>query len=376
MTGPAAGDDRPPPPVLVVVVNYRSAGLAIDCLASLAPEVAGRPGARVVVADNASGDDSVPRLEAAIRDRGWRGWAAVLPLPRNGGFAYGNNEAIRPALRGIDPPAYVWLLNPDTIVRPGALAALVDLLEARPDIGLAGSRLEDPDGTPQRSAFRFPSVLGELDAGLRFGPVTKLVARRVIAPPVPPSAGPVDWVAGASLMVRREVFDAAGLLDDGYFMYYEEVDFCRRAGRAGWPCWYVPGSRVVHLVGRVSGVTAIGRKRRSPPYWFHARSRYYLRNHGRWTKTLADIAFAAGFATYRLRRGLQRKPDDDPERFLGDFVRHNFLPAGRGQSQPGAGGPVADGSPVAGRPNPPDFGISKPSPVLQELTESPARPPA
>src|SRR3954449_6202464 len=105
--------------VLIVIVNYRSAGLAVDCLRSLAPEVralGGPSAARVVVTDNASGDDSVARLTAAVRDNGWGDWATVQPLARNGGFAFGNNEAIRPALAGADKPDYVLLLNPDTLV--------------------------------------------------------------------------------------------------------------------------------------------------------------------------------------------------------------------------------------------------------------------
>src|SRR4051812_41551380 len=140
--------------VLIVIVNYRSADLAVDCLRSLAPEVralGGPAAARVVVTDNASGDDSVPRLTAAVRDNGWGDWATVRPLARNGGFAYGNNEAIRPALAAANPadkPEYVLLLNPDTRVRPGAVRALLDFMDADPQAGLAGSRLEDPDGTP------------------------------------------------------------------------------------------------------------------------------------------------------------------------------------------------------------------------------------
>src|SRR5947209_16027093 len=98
--------------LLIVIVNYRSASLTVDCLRSLAPEVGSvAGGVRVVVTDNASGDDSVPRLAAALRSNDWPSWATLQPLPRNGGFAYGNNEAIRPALAGTDKPDYVLLLN-------------------------------------------------------------------------------------------------------------------------------------------------------------------------------------------------------------------------------------------------------------------------
>lgn len=317
------------PRLVVVIVNYRTAGLTVDCLASLAPEVARLPGTRVIVTDNLSGDDSVDRIGAAIRDRAWHDWATVMPLPKNGGFAYGNNEAIRAALAGADRPQYVLLLNPDTLVRPKALEALVEFMDRHPDVGIAGSRLEDPDGTPQRSAFRFHSVVNEFEGGLRFGPVSRVLTKHVVAPDV--SAVPVrtDWVAGASMIVRRDVFEAVGLLDEQYFMYFEEVDFCLRASRAGFPCWYVPDSRVVHLVGQASGVTDPTRRRkRRPAYWFESRRRYFVKNFGRTYAAAADAAFMASFATWRARRKVQGKPDTDPDRMLGDFAQHSVFAKG------------------------------------------------
>ena len=314
--------------LLIVIVNYRTADLTIDCLRSLQDEVGSLDGTRVVVTDNASGDDSVARLATAILENGWGDWATILPLDQNGGFAYGNNAAIRPALQEADPPCFVLLLNPDTIVRPGALKALVVFMEGRPDIGIVGSRLEEPDGTPQQSAFRFPSVLGELEGGVRLGPVSRLLHRWAAFQPIPEEPGPVDWVAGASMIIRRQVFESIGLLDEGYFMYFEEVDFCRRARRAGWPCWYAPSSRVVHLVGQSSGVTdprAVPERKRLPGYWFLARRRYFLSHHGRIKTLLADLAWSLGYVSYRARRLLQRRPNTDPRLLLWDFIRFNFL---------------------------------------------------
>ena len=314
--------------LLIVIVNYRSAGLVIDCLRSLEAEVAGCPGSRVVVVENASGDESMERLSSAIRDHGWGSWASLVASPRNGGFAAGNNVAIAPALASDDPPDLIWLLNPDTVVRPGSLVALVNFLARHPEVGLAGSRLEHPDGTPQNSAFRFPSVLSEFEGGLRFGPVSKVLDRHVLMPPISNEEGPTDWVSGASLMVRREVFEAVGLLDEGFFMYFEEVDFCLRANRAGWPCWYVPGPRVVHLVGQSSGVTRKGwHQKRRPAYWFEARRHFFLKNHGRFKTIAADLLYALTFASFRVRRAIQRKPDMDPQWMLWDFIRYNFLTA-------------------------------------------------
>jgi N-acetylglucosaminyl-diphospho-decaprenol L-rhamnosyltransferase len=313
--------------LLIVIVNYRTASLTVDCLRSLALEIASLPaGTRVVVTDNASGDDSADVLTLAVRDNGWGGWAEVRPLPRNGGFAYGNNEAIRPALASQDPPDYVLLLNPDTLVRQGAVRALLEFMDANPKVGIAGSRLEHPDGKAQRSAFRFPGALSELEEGLRLSVVSRLLKGFVVAPPPPEGNCRVDWVAGASMIVRKAVFDSVGLMDEAYFMYYEEVDFCRRANRAGWPCWYVPASRVVHLVGQSSGVTDEKKpKKRQPAYWFASRRRYFRTHTGAARTFLADTFFVVGHALYRATVAARRKPANDPVGLLGDFVRYNFL---------------------------------------------------
>lgn len=312
---------------LVAIVNYRTGDLVVECLRSLAPEVAALEAhastVRVVVVDNASGDDSADRIEEAIATNGWTHWAEVRRLPRNGGFAYGNNAAIRPALESAQPPAYVWMLNPDTVVRPGALGELLSFMENHEDVGIAGSRLEDPDGTVQRSAFRFPSVMGEMDGGLRLGLITRLLSHRIVAPEPANVPSETEWLSGASLFVRREVFDTVGLLDDAYFMYYEEVDFCHRARNAGWSCWYLPASRVVHLVGQASGMNRAQQNKRRAAYWFESRRRYLVKHLGRSRALAADALFMLGFATWRLRRRVQRKSDPDPVHFLLDFARHS-----------------------------------------------------
>lgn len=312
--------------VLIVIVNYRTADLAIDCLRSIAPEVAAAPGLRAVVTDCRSGDDSIEKLREAIRANGWDDWAEVMPLEENRGFAYGNNAAIRPALALDRKPESILLLNPDTVVHPGAIAAMVDFLQKHPDAGIVGCRLEDPDGTPQRSAFRFHSIASELETALRFGPVTRLLSGAVVAPPAPETVCRADWLCGACMLVRREVFEQAGLLDEGYFMYYEETDFCLRARRAGWNCWYLPHARVVHLGGSSSGFNEQREPaKRRPPCWFESRRRYFVKNHGRLYAAAADVVFATGYLLWRCRRAIQRKPDGDPPNLLSDMLRHSVL---------------------------------------------------
>jgi GT2 family glycosyltransferase len=198
-----------------------------------------------------------------------------------------------------------------------------------PEAGIAGSRLEDLDGSPQHSAFRFPSVISELDFGLRLGFVSKLLSRWIGVPPIADCPHQTNWVAGASMIIRREVFEAIGLLDENYFMYFEEVDFCLRAHRAGWPCWYVPQSHVVHFVGQSSGVTDSKRPpKRMPTYWFDSRRRYFLKNHGWLFTALADAAWLSGFTLWRWRRVLQRKPDTDHPNFWSDFLLNSVFVRG------------------------------------------------
>ncbi|MFZ4641018.1 MAG: glycosyltransferase family 2 protein [Nodosilinea sp.] len=311
--------------VLVVIVNYRTPKLTLDCLNSLESEVKSLPNLQVVVTDNNSGDGSAQIISTAIAEMGCP-WIKFMPLSRNGGFAYGNNAPIRQGLEaGILPP-YVLLLNPDTIVHPGAIRILVDFMEEHRDVGIAGSRLQDRDGTPQDSAFRFHTIWSEIDGGFRLGFITKLLSRRKIAFPMVDAPQQVEWVAGASMLIRREVFEQIGLMDEGYFMYYEEMDFCLQAYRRGWSCWYVPASRVVHLVGQSSGVTDTkSPAKRLPQYIFDSRRRYFLKNYGRFSLLMADIVSITGLATWRVRRVLQGKPDNDPPYLLKDSVKNSFL---------------------------------------------------
>lgn len=316
----------------IVIVNYRTPGLTIDCLASLEPELVNLPGAKVVVVEGGSGDDSAAQLADAIAQHDWSAWVTLDVRNENAGFAGGNNAAIVPALAESPAPEFILLLNPDTVVRPGAIHELLKFMEANPAAGLAGSRLEDPDATPQQSAFRFPSVRSEFETTIRFGPVSRLLKNKLVALPVSDTPHRCDWLAGASLIVRREVFDAVGPLDTDYFMYFEETDFCLAAQRAGFQAWYVPASRVVHLVGQASGVTvkndtAKPAKRR-PAYWFESRKRYFVKNHGKRVATLADAVWIVGFALWRTRVKVTGRPDRDPEKLLSDFVRHSVFRRG------------------------------------------------
>jgi N-acetylglucosaminyl-diphospho-decaprenol L-rhamnosyltransferase len=136
----------------------------------------------------------------------------------------------------------------------------------------------------------------------------------------------VDWVSGAAMMIRREVLLDVGLLDDGYFLYFEEVDFCFRATRAGWSVYYVPDSVVTHLQAQATGFTDDRKdKRRYPDYWFASRRRFFVKNRGRTQAVLADLAFILGYSTFRFRSVIQRKTNQEPPYFWRDFIRNSTL---------------------------------------------------
>jgi len=312
--------------VQVAIVNYRTGGLVVDCLRSLVPELAASPGTQVTVVDNCSGDGSADVIAAAIAAEGWSAWAQLVRAPANGGFSYGNNLVVRPTLGTPDSPAFYWLLNPDTHVRPGALRALVDFMQTHPRAGIAGSAFLLGDGQPWPYAFRFPSIWSEMASGLRLSLVGRLLKNRVGLLRMGDVAQQVDWLPGASMLVRREVFEAVGLMDEGYFLYFEETDFSLAARHAGWETWYVPQSVVKHFVGQSTGVSGHhAALKRRPQYWFDSRRRFWVKNHGRLYAAVTDVVWALAFSTWKLRNLIQRKPAEYPPHFFRDLMCNSAL---------------------------------------------------
>ncbi len=307
--------------VAVVIVNYRSAELALRALASLAaehqhPELA----LEAVVVENASGDEA--RLRAGMAP--YAHFARLAVSPVNGGFGAGNNLGVRELFAAGSRARYLHFLNPDTVVRPGAVLTLARFLEQRSRAGAAGSRFEHEDGTPWPIAFRFPTPLGEIESGASLGVVSRLLKAHTVSRELGDTPEQVDWLSGASMMVRRELLENVGGFDEAYFLYFEETDLCLRAKQAGWEIWYVPDSRVMHVRGQSTGVTALDQKpRRLPRYWFESRRRYFAKNHGLAYAAAADLAFLAGNGIGTLKRALRRSPNTP--RLLRDFVRESVL---------------------------------------------------
>lgn len=305
------------PRVLTVILNFRTPDLTLRSVEAALREMEGMAGA-ITVVDNNSGDGSFEALLKGVEQRGWSR-VRVLQSGHNGGYGAGNNFGARQGLPDGSSPDYIYILNPDAFPQAGAIQALVDHLQAHPRVGFAGSRLHGEDGVYHHTAFRFPSVFSEFESAAATGPISRLLRRHIVALPEPLEAQTVDWMAGASLMVRHEVFEQTGGFDERFFLYFEETDLCLRARRAGWTSVYLPRSHVMHI-GSVS--TGMKTWKRMPAYWFDSRLWYYTKNHGALYAAAATAAYVAGAAISRLRGLLGNRSTGQPQHFLGDLVSH------------------------------------------------------
>ncbi len=226
------------PDVSIILVSWNTRELLLGCLESLSAAV-GTLRTDIWMVDNGSTDGSV----AAVRER--------FPLVRllendgNPGFAAANNQGI-----AASAGRYTLLLNSDTIAEAASIERLVRFADGQPAAGIIGARLLNRDGSFQASFADFPSLRSELLSVTGIGP--RLFGRWY------PSYGPrrsqmarrVDWIQGACMLARRAAIEQAGPMDEQYFMYNEEIDWCMQMWRAGWEVWYLPEARIVHYGGQ------------------------------------------------------------------------------------------------------------------------------
>lgn len=316
--------------VAVVIVNYKTANLVCRNLESLERERQFLPNLHVCVVDNASPDDSYAVMAEFVEQKAYTSWVTVIAADKNGGYAYGNNVGFHHFMQSEMTFDYYWMLNPDTYLRPKAGLALVQFVKENPT-AIAGSRLEDEDGTAQTSTFNFPSVATEVLGGFSLGLLDKIFRGKNIARDIVNEREAVDWVAGASMLFNASVLLEVGIMDQKYFLYFEEVDYCLAMSKAGYQCWYVPESKIVHEVGASTGISDVRKKQpRRPQYWFDSRRRYFTKNHGFFALLLADIGWSVGYATWLVRKQLTGSSDVamQPPHLLRDFLKNSAMNPG------------------------------------------------
>lgn len=265
----------------IIILNYKTRGLVAQCVKTIGL-FASRRTFEIIVVDNASSDGTGALLAEKYPH------VKFIQAPANLGFAAGNNLGIREA-KG----RYVMLMNPDITVRPGSIDALLDFMGANPDVGIAGPKLIKPDGTLDPSCYRFPThmvpayrrtPLGRLPFG------REAIARYLMDDYDREDTADVDWLLGAVLVVRREALEAVGPLDERFFLYFEDTDWCRRFWASGWRVVYFAGAKMVHYHERLSAQVAwfIGPFRRSTRVHIASWIKYFAK----WRE--ADVASRPG----------------------------------------------------------------------------------
>jgi GT2 family glycosyltransferase len=282
------------PKISVLIVNFRAYHEAESCLGSLEyhDDRTGyqRDNLEVIVVDHAS-----QQAEASHLQRAFPG-VQLIATEGNPGFAAGVNRAAH-ASRG----KYLLLLNPDSVLHGRAILQLAAWFDDHPRVGAVGPLVLNPDGSVQASARRFPNfttgVAGRSSWLTRRWPQNRWSRGNLVAPEESGAPIEVDWVSGACMMIRREAFDAVGGFDEGFFLYWEDADFCFRLKRAGWSVVYHPGGRVTHLAGRSSSRA----QRRSLVAFHRSAYRYFRKNGGGLAQVAAPLVFVALYARLAVK---------------------------------------------------------------------------
>ncbi|MEM6388207.1 MAG: glycosyltransferase family 2 protein [Pseudomonadota bacterium] len=309
------------PKISVIIVNYNTAALTIEAANSVLALCAPHHDLDIHIVENASGQDDAARLLEMARTPAWAERVIIYPETTNHGFGRGNNVALNALAARETPPEFVFLLNPDAMMKNDAIGAMRAFMDRHPKAAIAGARAYKPgEDTPESAAFRFHSVFSVFSSALAIGPWTRLFAHRKVVLDADIDTQKVDWVSGAAVFARFEVLREIGFFDPEYFLYFEEVDLMRAATKAGWECWHVAEAEIIHIQGAVTGVKSSYRgKPRRPAYWYQSWSYYFLKNHGRGYALACAAAWVAGAVLNRIVSIIWRKGYSTPQRFFHDF---------------------------------------------------------
>lgn len=301
--------------LVIIILNYKTPKLVQECLSSIATQIEGLS-ARVVVVDNASPDNSQEEIANTIKQNNWEAWCELKCSPRNAGFAAGNNLGIK----SIKAEAYL-LLNSDTVVKNDAISILIEKMDSSSELGIISCHLEGPHGEWQTKKFRFISPLSELILTANIGLLSKFFKCWQV-PILENDNTPAEWVCFAAVLIRKSVFDKIGLLDEGYFMYYEDVDFCRRAQLNSIDIGVCEEAKIVHLIGASSNanLSIPSRQKRRPAYYYKARNKYFKRYY-RNTFT-ANLFWLAGRIVSIIISPLRRSSQTSYEKDYLDIWTH------------------------------------------------------
>ncbi len=270
----------------IVIVNWNVRDLLSDCLQSIAAN-SGALDLEVIVVDSASQDGSSQMVREQFP------WVKLIESDQNLGYPRGNNLGILAA-----GGRNILILNPDTLILGNALEVMVSFVDEHIDVGALGPQLLNGDGSVQSSRRRFPSLITGLfeSTWLEALAPPGLLEKYYALDLADDEENDVEWLTGACLMIPRRVLDHVGLFDEGYFMYSEELDLCKRINDAGWRILYLPEAKVVHLVGRSSEQAVTARH----VNFQQAKLRYFRKHHGRFAAATLRALLLFNYAAQLL----------------------------------------------------------------------------
>lgn len=306
--------------IIIVIVNYKTANLLLQCLDSLRKYIL-TDDVKIVISDNNSPDDSISIINNYITREKLDNNIKLLILPKNGGFSYGNNEAIKYGLKNYPRSNVFWLLNPDTIVNNYPAELISEYFKNGSKIGIVGTKQTSMStGASVSSAFNMFTPFGELLIGAKFGPLFRLFPKYMVPFPPLDSAQQCDWVSGASFFVSKSLIDDIGLMDENFFLYFEEVDFCFRANKNQWQVWYEPTVSIAHKDESSTGVGKTAARR--PSFWYDSRRYFYRKHYGLFGLIIADLGWFVGRLTLLTRHHLKLRSDisNDPKHYISDLI--------------------------------------------------------
>lgn len=331
------------PSVHVVIVNYNCATLALHCAQSVLESSEHCCELLVTIVENGSTDDSREALRARLGPQRRGSKIRWIDAEKNGGFGAGCNAAISDALKSGRRPDFWWLVNPDARALPGCLERLLKAMETDAVAGAAGGGLVGWSGNPMTACGRDPSASNEFAVASQ---MASLSARH--STEIPSERCAPDWVCGANMLLRSRAVEQAKGFDEGFFLYFEDLDLCRRLRAAGWTIVHEPAAQVVHAIGKSTQIPVLDRW---PRHFFESRNRYFLKHTGRWGLIKADVAWTCGWLVRRVRRwwDLGRTIPKFPRRFASDLLVTDIRSLLRPIPQGFSGGPLGDSAELSPR---------------------------
>ena len=307
----------------VSIINYQTADLTIQCAQSVLDDV-GDLNVLIAIVDNASGDGSVDKLAQ---------WIAALPEPQNvvliqskenTGFSGGHNQSMQVA-----EASYYLLLNSDAVLRPGFLRTILSTAEGQKGSGLWAPRIEYDSGEQQISCFRFHSPASELIRGAASGPIARALSRFKVPLDMSTAQNKTEWASFACILLRGNMIKQVGPMDPGYFLYFEDVEYCWRARKAGWGISYVPEAIAVHFRGGSGPVMSLAQaKKRLPEYYYASRTRMFYQFYGQTGLMLANLLWCLGRGVAHIRLLFGKSVPKTAAKEAADIWTNIFTPLG------------------------------------------------